>query len=335
MKQKRIQFYKFGDPQEVLRLEEATLQPPNRGEILVRMLTRPINPSDLIPIRGAYAHRIALPCIPGYEGVGIVEEVGASVSKDLLGKRVLPLRGEGTWQEIVKAKSEFAVVVPKSIDMLTAAQLYINPITAWVTLTKLLRLKANDLLLVNACGSAIGRMYAQLAKHFGIRLIGVTRSNKHTEQLIQLGAYHVINTSETPLYETVMELTAGRGVDAAIDMIGGTDGTNLAFCIAPTGEFLCIGLLSGVPINWKQINEETTVNAKLFHLRHWNRHVSVEMWHDTFQRVINLVENEQLKLMNEGYQVKLSDVKKAIHLAEQTESNGKVFLAGNVEDFST
>ena len=51
---------------------------------------------------GSYAHRISLPTIPGYEGVGIVEDVGTYVSQDLIGKRVLPLRGEGTWQEIVK-----------------------------------------------------------------------------------------------------------------------------------------------------------------------------------------------------------------------------------------
>ena len=56
------------------------------------MLVRPINPSDLIPITGAYAHRIPLPNIPGYEGVGIVEDVGAFVSRELIGKRVTDTR---------------------------------------------------------------------------------------------------------------------------------------------------------------------------------------------------------------------------------------------------
>src|SRR5690625_617952 len=122
------------------------------------MLARPINPSDLIPIRGSYSHRISLPNIPGYEGVGIVEDVGAFVSQNLIGKRVLPLRGEGTWQEYVKTSAELAVSIPNSIDDFTASQMYINPITAWVVCTEVLKLRPNDVLLVNACGSSIGQI---------------------------------------------------------------------------------------------------------------------------------------------------------------------------------
>src|SRR5699024_12205315 len=96
------------------------------------MLARSINPSDLIPIRGSYSHRISLPTIPGYEGVGIVEDVGASVSPKLIGKRVLPLRGEGTWQEYVKTSADLAVSIPDFIDDFKAAQMYIIPIKAMV-----------------------------------------------------------------------------------------------------------------------------------------------------------------------------------------------------------
>src|SRR5699024_12403449 len=104
--------------------------------MLVRMIARPVNPSDLIPIRGAYAHRIALPHIPGYEGVGVVEKVGSAVSQSLVGQRGLPLRGEGTWQEYVQSPVKYAVPVPDSIDDFTAAQMYINPLTAWIICTE-------------------------------------------------------------------------------------------------------------------------------------------------------------------------------------------------------
>jgi len=100
-----IKFYEFGSPASVLKVERDKIQPPTNGEVLVRMKVRPINPSDLIPIRGAYSHRITLPTVPGYEGVGIVEDVGASVPHELIGKRVLPLRGEGTWQGFVKTSA--------------------------------------------------------------------------------------------------------------------------------------------------------------------------------------------------------------------------------------
>ncbi|GLO64450.1 hypothetical protein MACH08_02340 [Oceanobacillus kimchii] len=170
MKAKCIQFTDFGSPNEVLNVEYKVIQPPKENEILVRMIARPINPSDLIPIRGAYAHRIPLPSIPGYEGVGIVEDIGSAVSPSLVGKRVLPLRGEGTWQEFVKTSADYTVVIPDSIDHFTAAQMYINPITAWVICTQELGLSPNDVLLVNACGSSIGHLFAQLSKVLDFRL---------------------------------------------------------------------------------------------------------------------------------------------------------------------
>ncbi|SES44603.1 Alcohol dehydrogenase GroES-like domain-containing protein [Psychrobacillus sp. OK032] len=84
---KCIKFYGFGSPKDVLKVEDKSIEPPKDNEVLVRMLARPINPSDLLPIRGAYSHRISLPNIPGYEGVGIVEDVGSLVSSFLIGKR--------------------------------------------------------------------------------------------------------------------------------------------------------------------------------------------------------------------------------------------------------
>lgn len=240
---KCVKFHEFGKPQDVLTIEHKDIQAPLKGEVLVRMKVRPINPSDVIPITGAYAHRIPLPTIPGYEGVGIIEAVGQSVSSSLLGKRVLPLRGEGTWQEYVKSSAALVVPVPNSIDDYTAAQLYINPLTAWVTCTEELKLGQGNTLLVNACGSAIGRIYAQLSNMLGFQLIAVTRNNAHTKELLELGAAYMINTTEMPLHQTVMELTNGRGADAAIDSIGGSAGSELAFCIRPSGTLLTIGLL--------------------------------------------------------------------------------------------
>ncbi|MGG2094076.1 zinc-dependent alcohol dehydrogenase family protein [Bacillus sp. S13(2024)] len=322
MKATSIKFYEFGEPQKVLQIENKEVRDPGVGEVLVRMKTRPINPSDLIPIRGAYSNRISLPAIPGYEGVGIIEEVGPSVSKWFLGKRVLPLRGEGTWQEFVKSSAELAVLIPDYIDDYTAAQLYINPITAWVICTEVLALKPGDDLIVNACGSSIGHIFAQLSRVLGFRLIAVIRNDTYTEELIRFGASYVINTMTTPLYETVMELTNGCKVKAAIDSIGGSSGTNLAYCIRANGTLLTIGLLSGIPVDWTEIMNNTKVHANIFHLRHWNQQISTRKWHETFRQVIQCIHDKQLILTRPYAQYQLSDVKKALN----SEQKGKIFL---------
>ncbi|MFD2171851.1 zinc-dependent alcohol dehydrogenase family protein [Tumebacillus lipolyticus] len=327
MDAQRIAFHQFGDPQHVLRLETKTVQPPLDGEVLVRMKARPINPSDLLPIRGAYSHRTSLPAIPGFEGVGIVEEVGPSVSRDLIGKRVLPLRGEGTWQDYVKTSANLAVPIPDELDDYIAAQLYINPMTAWLACTEVLRLRPDDVLFVNACGSSIGRLFAQLSNMIGFRLIAVTRNHAYTEELLQLGASHVINTAETDLRQTALELTNGLGAHAAIDSIGGADGTDLAFCLRPGGTFLTIGLLSGIPVDWAAVAKKAKAQARLFHLRHWNQQVSVQKWHETFDQLIFLITEGKLRLMKPAAHYDLSAVHEAIRIAESpTRNGGKVFL---------
>lgn len=261
------------------------------------MLARPINPSDLIPITGAYSHRIALPDIPGYEGVGIVEEVGPSVSRELIGKRILPLRGEGTWQDFVKARADFVVSVPDHL---------------------------NDYTIGN------GRIFAQLAKIVGCRLIAVTRDDRHRQQLLELGASYVIHGSEAQLRETVMELTNGMGAHAAIDSVGGLAGTELAFSVRPGGHFLTIGLLSGQPVDWTKIQREDRVNVKLFHLRHWNQRVSVQAWQETFRLLIAMVVDGKIRLMEPKACYSLREVHEAVRVAAASGGRGgKVFLVNS------
>ncbi|WP_285767306.1 zinc-dependent alcohol dehydrogenase family protein [Peribacillus sp. SI8-4] len=320
-------FYEFGNPQNVIKVEHTSIQKPLGGEVLVRMTTRPINPSDLLPIRGAYSHRIPLPAIPGYEGVGVVEEVGPFVSKDLIGKRVLPLRGEGTWQEYVRTSAELAIVIPDSIEDYVAAQLYINPLTAWLICTETLALKPDDVLLVNACGSSIGRIFTQLANILGFKLIAVTRNDTYTDELLKLGADHVVDTSKTSMIEAVMEVTNGRGAKAAIDSVGGIAGSELAFCVQPAGILLTIGLLSGQSVNWAKISQQTKVQVKMFHLRHWNHQASVRTWQETFDRLLGFIADHRLKLMLPHSHYDLRDVQEAITVAETPASNrGKIFL---------
>ncbi|KWW21819.1 MULTISPECIES: zinc-dependent alcohol dehydrogenase family protein [Peribacillus] len=328
MEARCAKFYEFGNPQNVIKVEHTSIQKPLSGEVLVRMTTRPINPSDLLPIRGAYSHRIPLPAIPGYEGVGIVEEVGPFGSKDLIGKRVLPLRGEGTWQEYVRTSAELAIVIPDSIEDHVAAQLYINPLTAWLICTESLALKPDDVLVVNACGSAIGRIFTQLSKILGFKLIAVTRNDTYTAELLKLGADLVIDTSRTALTDAVMEWTSGRGANAAIDSVGGNAGSELAFCVQPTGILLTIGLLSGQSVNWAKISKATKVHVQMFHLRHWNQRASVQTWHETFDRLLGFIADHSLKLMLPHSHYDLRDVQEAITVAETSSSNrGKVFLS--------
>lgn len=306
------------------RVDDKQLQ---HDEIVVRMILSPINPSDLIPIRGAYKHRIQLPAVPGYEGVGVVEAVGSSVTASLLGKRVLPLRGEGTWQQYVKTKANLAIRVPAEIDNETASQMYINPMTAWLICAEELRLKSDDVLIVNACGSAIGRIFAQFSKVFGYRLIAVVRNDSHTQELYSLGAWAVIDTSKELLVHRVLELTCEMGVTAGIDSIGGQDGHDLIECIRPGGTVLNIGLMSGTQLNWARIHQKhSNIRVKPYWLRRWIEGISDVRWHETFGDVFQLVIDGELTIQAPRTRFSLREYEKAIIETQQSGHIGKVIL---------
>jgi NADPH:quinone reductase-like Zn-dependent oxidoreductase len=321
-----LRCHKFGNPVDVLTMEHRETSKLNTNEIRVRMLARPINPSDLIPIRGSYAHRISLPFIPGYEGVGVVEEVGKSVSSSWIGKRVLPLRGEGTWQESVVCPADWSIPIPPFISDQDASQLYINPVTAWLICSENLKLTAGQTLVINAGGSAISKVFGQISRILGFRLICITRNQQHHPVLLSAGADQVIDATLQNPREIIMELTHGKGADAAIDCMGGKAGENLLEYVKDEGSLISIGLLSGQSVNFGKLAVERKVMIKLFHLRHWVHQAAVSDWHHTFATLMDYMSSKQLGGMEVAANYAFQDYKEAIVAAESTGRMGKIML---------
>src|ERR1700712_2191435 len=98
---KAVVFEQFGEPSEVLSIHEVPLPEPGPGEVRVKMIASPVNPSDLLVVRGRYSFRPKLPATPGFEGVGIVDKVGTGILGWLVkGKRVTVINGVGgNWAE--------------------------------------------------------------------------------------------------------------------------------------------------------------------------------------------------------------------------------------------
>src|SRR5205807_7978630 len=113
---KSVRFDQFGEPSDVLHIVDLPKPEPGKGEVLVRMLARPINPSDLLTVRGLYGALPQLPSTPGLEGAGVIESIGPDVQGVQAGQRVILLRTPGTWQEYLIAKANSLIPVPDSIS---------------------------------------------------------------------------------------------------------------------------------------------------------------------------------------------------------------------------
>jgi NADPH:quinone reductase and related Zn-dependent oxidoreductases len=118
-----------------LRVETRPVPRPQRGQVLVKMTAAPINPSDLMFLKGLYGVRKPLPVVPGWEGAGRVVATGDDwLSRLLLGKRVAcgaPNQHDGTWAEYMLTPSSRCIPLIDAIDDEAGAMLIVNPLTAW------------------------------------------------------------------------------------------------------------------------------------------------------------------------------------------------------------
>lgn len=271
---KAIRFHHFGNPEDVLEIQDLPLPEPGPGQVRVRMTASPINPSDLLVVRGQYGQLPVLPATPGFEGVGVVEAAGRGLlGRFRLGKRVAVLQGGGgTWQErvIVPAKQVFPI--PPAIPDDQAASFFVNPASALVMTQFLLQVPAGAWLLQTAAGSALGQMILRLGKISGFRTINVVRRREQAEELRRLGGDAVICTAEESLEERVKTITRGAGVPFALDAVGGATGSAAVRALAPGGRLLVYGTLSGeaLALNSRDL---MTGNRRIegFWLSHWIR----------------------------------------------------------------
>lgn len=241
---KALIFRETGEPKRVLKLEEIPTPPLAPGEALVRVLLSPIHPSDLHMVRGRYGYQPELPASPGIEAVGIVEALGPGVQGPVVGTRVVFIRTWNTWCEQIVCKAESLVAVPQGLDDAAAAVAYTNPLTAWALTMASYNLKEGDWLLQTAAASSVGRLVLQLAQQYRFKTINVIRRREQEAIVRDLGGNEVICTDDEDLTARVQELTAGKGVERAIDCVAGELGAEVARNLAPAGTMLVYGALS-------------------------------------------------------------------------------------------
>ena len=151
--------------------------------MVVEMQAAPINPADLNAIEGKYPGKREVPAVPGFEGSGIVSELGENVSKLTIGSLVILPHDLGTWREACAVRAEQLVVVPSQVDPVQAAMLKINPLTAWRLLHGYVELKTGDWVIQNAANSAAGRAVIQIAHALGYKTVNVVRREELIDEL--------------------------------------------------------------------------------------------------------------------------------------------------------
>jgi NADPH:quinone reductase-like Zn-dependent oxidoreductase len=212
---KSLRFTEFGPP-SVLRIETVPIPEPGVGDALVQVKAAAINPSDIGNVAGRFKGT-TLPRTPGRDFAGIVvrgkyqEGAGVWGSSGKLG-----IVRDGSHAEYVVVPVETLSLKPKSLSMAQAAAIGIPFITAWASVVSAAQIQPGETILIIGAAGAVGQAGTQIANWKQARVIGADVTSGPLP-----GAESVVNTKTEDLRERVLELTAGRGVDAVFNTVGG------------------------------------------------------------------------------------------------------------------
>ena len=325
---KVIRFEQFGEPSEVLRVAEVPIPEPGRGEVRVRVIASPINPSDVLTVQGRYGVLPKLPAVPGYEGVGVVDKAGPGlVGKLLVGRRVALLNQTGAnWGEYVTLPAIRAIPVSSDLPDAQVASFFVNPATVLAMARHVLKIPQGAWLLQSAAGSSLGRMMIKLGKHDGFKTINIVRRREAMDELRALGADAVICSADGPIDEQVRKVVGGDGVLHAIDPVGGDTGTGVFDSLGNGGRMLVYGTLEDAPLRVdprKMIAGRRVVEG--FYLGHWAAERSKVKMLLLFREIAALIRKGVLAT-ELGREYPLEAIGEAVQEAQEVGRRGKVLL---------
>ncbi|MBO0950514.1 zinc-dependent alcohol dehydrogenase family protein [Fibrella forsythiae] len=320
---KAIQFEQTGKPSDILKAIEKDVPEPGPGEVRVRVGASPINPSDIMFVQNLYGIRPQLPSGAGFEGMGVIDAVGEGVQLQP-GQRV-SFTGVGSWAEFVIAHHKALIPIPDEMTDDVAAQLFVNPFTAFAMVEES-GVPAGGWLMLTACASAFGKMAIQLCQQRGIKTIGTVRRNDLNDELTVLGLTEIINTETDNMAARVKQITNGQGVACVLDAVGGHTASEAFKCLAKGGTMLIYGLLSLQDPTFNaglMIFRELTVKG--FWLTDWMRRVDAKTRQRVAGEVIGMLASGQIKMPVEAT-YSLDEITKAVDHADAPGRWGKILV---------
>jgi len=314
-----------GNPADVLHVESRPWPTPAPGEVIVKMNAAPINPADLNQIEGKYPVRADLPATPGFEGAGIVVDVGTDVKGLTSGALVILPHNVGTWRDAVAVKADELVVVPADIKPVHAAMLKINPMTAWRLLHDYVELARGDWLIQNAANSAAGCAVIQIAHELGYKTVNVVRRSELIDELRAEGGDIVLVDSENRRREGE-DAIGGPPIRLGLNAVGGESALRLANCLAPGSTLVTYGAMSLQPLK--------IPNGLLIFKDLRFRGIWINKWYDNatpaqrmeaFQHLFEMAKRGLLQTkVEQAYP--LSEAKTAVARAARGQRSGKIIF---------
>ena len=231
---------------EVLVPVSRPVPKPGRGEVLVKVAAAGVNRPEVMQRKGQYPPPPGAPSILGMEIAGKVVAVGEDVPREALGTPVCALIAGGAYAEYAVAPYGQCLPVPPAITMIEAAAIPETLFTVWSNVFERAYAMEGESILVHGGTSGIGTMAIHLANLFGLTIIVTAGSDDKCAAAKRIGADHAINYKTEDFVARVMEITAGKGVNIVLDMVGGDYVPRNLQCLAEEGRHVSIAVQRGM-----------------------------------------------------------------------------------------
>ncbi len=242
MKNTRIVVNQFGGPEE-LRVVEEECPEPKDGEVRVKVLAAGVSLPDLMMREGIHPERPSLPFTPGWDLVGLVDQLGAGVSGFEPGRPVAALPIRGSYAEFVCLPQSELIPVPPGLDPAEAVSLVLNYVTAYQMLHRSAKVTQGQRVLIHGAAGGVGSALLQLGRLAELEMYG-TCSSRGTSAVTDLGGIP-IDYQHQDFVEEIHRLTS-EGVDVVFDGIGGPHIWRSRRALRPEGKVVAYGLTSSL-----------------------------------------------------------------------------------------
>ncbi len=217
MTYKRVLVPRFGGA-DILTIVEEEVTKPRATEVRIKVLAAGISFADVLVREGLHPVRPRPPFTPGWDVVGVVDELGAGVSGLTLGQMIAALPVIGGYAETICLPAAELIPVPEGVDPCEAVCLVLNYMTAYQMLHRSAHVKFGESILIHGAAGGVGTALLQLGQLAGLKMYGTASSQKH--ELIKRYGATPIDYRKEDFVERIHTLTE-KGVDAVFDGIGG------------------------------------------------------------------------------------------------------------------
>lgn len=246
-----LQVTSYDDPRG-LQVAEVEARPPDEGEVRVRIEAVGVGTFDALLVRGRYQLRPPLPFTPGSSFAGVVDAVGAGVTRLAAGDRVLGSTFVGALAEQLTLPAEACFPLPEGVSSGAAASFLITYATGVLGLERLAHLGEGETALVLGAGGTTGTAAVEIAKALGARVVACAATEGKRRRAVQAGADVTVDYTAADWRDRVKALTGGGGVDVVYDPVGGDFAEPALRLLAPGGRYLVVGFVGGIariPLN--------------------------------------------------------------------------------------